>query len=77
MNHNNNNNQFKKVKECYFCVNNLDPDYKDVKSLKRFINYYQKILSASRTGTCAWHQRKLTVAIKRARFLSLVSFTHK
>ena len=67
----------KKTKECYYCVNNLEVDYKDVKSLKNFINFYQKIISAHRTGVCSWHQRKLTLAIKRARKMALLSFTHK
>ena len=73
----NNNSNTKKIKECYFCVNNLEVDYKDVKTLKRFVNFYQKIISAQRTGTCAWHQRKLTDAIKRARKMALLSATHK
>jgi len=67
----------KKTKECHFCANNTEVDYKDVRTLKKFINFYQKIISAQRTGTCAWHQRKLTVAIKRARKMALVAFTHK
>jgi small subunit ribosomal protein S18 len=66
-----------KTKECYFCVNNLEADYKDVKTLKRFVNFYQKIISAQRTGTCAWHQRKLTQAVKRSRQVALLGFTHK
>ena len=36
-----------------------------------------KIISAHRTGTCAWHQRKLTQEIKRARQVALLAFTHK
>jgi small subunit ribosomal protein S18 len=67
----------KKKKECYFCSNNLEVDYKDGKSLKRFVNFYQKIISAQRTGNCAWHQRKLTDAIKCARKMALLPFTHK
>ncbi|MFA5000016.1 MAG: 30S ribosomal protein S18 [Patescibacteria group bacterium] len=67
----------KKTKECYFCVNNLDVDYKDTRTLRRFINFYMKILPGSRTGVCAWHQRKLTTAIKRSRVMALLSATHK
>ncbi|MFA7088167.1 MAG: 30S ribosomal protein S18 [Patescibacteria group bacterium] len=67
----------KKQKECYFCVNNIDVDYKDTRTLRRFINFYMKILPASRTGVCAWHQRKLTTAIKRSRIMALLSPTHK
>lgn len=76
-NSNNNNNQMKKAKECQFCANGTDVDYKDTRSLKKFVNFYMKILSAHRTGCCSWHQRKLTVAVKRARFMALMPFTHK
>lgn len=65
-------------KECHFCVNNIQEiDYKDINTLRKFINFQQKILSGQRTGTCSWHQRKLTTAIKRARIMALLAFTHK
>lgn len=67
----------KKIKECYFCVNNLDVDYKDTRTLRRFVNFYMKILPGARTGVCAWHQRKLSDAIKRSRVMALLSATHK
>lgn len=66
-----------KTKECYFCINNLDVDYKDTRTLKRFVNFYMKILPGKRTGVCARHQRKLTTAIKRSRVMGLLSATHK
>jgi len=72
------NNTVKKTKECYFCVNNIgDIDYKDTRTLRKFINFHQKILPAKRTGTCSWHQRKLATAIKRSRIMALLSFVHK
>ncbi len=64
-------------KECYFCSNNIEPDYKDSKILYNFINYYMKIIGKKRTGVCSWHQRKLTTAIKRSRKMALLGFTHK
>ncbi|MDD3301508.1 MAG: 30S ribosomal protein S18 [Patescibacteria group bacterium] len=67
----------KKQKDCYFCANQLDVDYKDTRTLRRFVNFYMKMLPGSRTGVCAWHQRKLSVAIKRARIMALLSHTHK
>lgn len=67
----------KKTKECYFCTNNLEPDYKDAKILYGFVNYYMKMIGRKRTGVCSWHQRKLTTAIKRARKMALLGFTHK
>lgn len=71
-------NIIKKEKQCYFCVNNVkEVDYKDIQTLRRFINSYMKILPKKRTGTCAKHQRKLATAIKRARIMALLPFTNK
>ena len=50
-------------------------DYKDVELLKRYISEKGKILPRRVTGTCAKHQRTLTVAIKRARIMGLLPFT--
>lgn len=63
-------------KVCFFCANHINhPDYKDVDLLKRFISEKGKILPRRVTGTCAKHQRALTVAIKRARIMGLLPFT--
>lgn len=67
----------KKIKECYFCANNLDVDYKDTRTLRKFVNFFMKILPGDRTGVCAWHQRKLAMAIKRSRVMALLASTHK
>lgn len=62
-------------KVCYFDANHIDHiDYKDVELLKKFISERGKILPRRVTGTCAKHQRKLTVAIKRARIMGLLPF---
>lgn len=63
-------------KVCYFCANHVDHvDYKEVELLKsRFISERGKILPRRVTGTCAKHQRTLTVAIKRARIMGLLPF---
>ena len=71
-------NEVKKDKQCYFCLNNLkEVDYKDTRTLARFINTYKKILPRKRTGTCTWHQRKLATAIKRSRTMALLPYTNK
>ena len=49
-------------------------DYKDVKTLQRYINGYGQIEPASKTGLSAKQQRQLSVAIKRARHLALLPF---
>ncbi|MVB10248.1 30S ribosomal protein S18 [Caprobacter fermentans] len=63
-------------KVCSFCVDKVDTiDYKDVAKLRRFVSERAKILPRRVTGTCAHHQRELTVAIKRARHLALLPFS--
>ncbi len=63
-------------KVCAFCVDHIDSiDYKDVARLRRFMSERAKILPRRVTGTCAHHQRELTVAIKRARQIALLPFT--
>jgi small subunit ribosomal protein S18 len=59
--------RFKKDTPAYF-------DYKDVKTLLRFIDSYGKIEPVGRTGLSVKQQRQLTVAIKRARHLALLPF---
>lgn len=62
-------------KVCQFCVDKVDYiDYKDVARLRRFMSERAKILPRRVTGTCARHQRELTVAIKRARQIALLPF---
>ncbi len=63
-------------KVCSFCVDKVENlDYKDVAKLRRFISERGKILPRRVTGTCARHQRELTVAIKRARHIALLPFS--
>ncbi len=65
-----------KRKACAFCVDKMDHiDYKDTARLRRFISERAKILPRRITGTCAMHQRKLTLAIKRARHVALLPYS--
>ena len=62
-------------KVCSFCVDRVgEINYKDVSRLRRFISERAKILPRRVTGTCARHQRALTVAIKRSRHIALLPF---
>ena len=62
-------------KVCAFCADKIETiDYKDVARLKRFLSERGKIIPRRVTGTCARHQRALTVAIKRARHLALLPY---
>ncbi|HOK39842.1 MAG TPA: 30S ribosomal protein S18 [bacterium] len=66
----------KRKKKCLFCSDiNERIDYKELNTLQKFISARGKILPRRTTGTCAKHQRKLNVAIKRARYLALLPFT--
>ena len=66
---------FRRRKVCKFCADKIDyVDYKDVKLLSGFVPERGKILPRRMFGTCAEHQRKLTLAIKRARNIALLPF---
>ena len=63
-------------KVCSFCVDKVEEiDYKDVAKLRKFITERGKILPRRITGTCAKHQRKINLAIKRARAIALLPFS--
>lgn len=63
-------------KVCSFCVDKVQKiDYKDAAKLRKFITERGKILPRRISGTCAKHQRQLTIAIKRARNVALLPFT--
>ena len=67
---------FKRKKFCRFTVANVEQiDYKDIDTLKDFIQENCKIMPARLTGTKAHYQRQLDTAIKRARFLALLPYT--
>ena len=63
-------------KPCRVCVEKKSGvDYKDERTLRRFLTDRGKIVSRRQTGVCAKHQRLLTTAIKRARHVALLPFT--
>lgn len=64
----------KKKKICYMCTGK-DINYKDVETLKRYINDKGKILPRRVTGACARHQRHIAEQIKRARAIGLLPYT--
>lgn len=64
----------KKKKVCYMCTGK-DIDYKDVDTLKKYINDKGKILPRRITGACAKHQRHIAEQIKRARAIALLPYT--
>jgi small subunit ribosomal protein S18 len=65
-----------KKKYCKLCLEKVGyVDYKDEKRLGRFITDRGKIVPRRVSGTCARHQKQITVAVKRARVLALLPFT--
>ncbi len=61
---------------CAFCLEKKKTiDYKDMNTLRRYLTERGKIKSSRKTGTCARHQRRLAVAVKRARHLALLPYT--
>jgi small subunit ribosomal protein S18 len=60
---------------CRFCADKgATIDYKETRTLEDFVSERGKIIPSRITGTCAWHQRKLTTAIKRARAIALLPY---
>ena len=63
-------------KVCGFCVDKVEHiDYKDAGKIRRYTTERGKILPRRISGTCAKHQRQVTVAIKRARNIALLPFS--
>jgi small subunit ribosomal protein S18 len=64
-----------KRKFCRFCQRNIkDIDYKNVDILRKYVPDRGKISPRRITGTCSFHQRKLSIAIKRARLMALLNY---
>ena len=65
-------------RRCTFCTNQMKYiDYKDIKTLKYFIDGFQKIKSRYYSGVCLRHQKALSQAIKRAREMALIPFVNQ
>ncbi len=66
---------YRHKKTCQFCADHCDYiDYKDVKLLSRFLTERGKMVPSRVSATCAKHQRSVSKAVKRARFLALLPF---
>ena len=67
---------FRRRKVCKFCADKIDDiNYKDTRLLMPFVPERAKILPRRISGTCAMHQRKLRIAIMRARQLAMLPYT--
>ena len=66
----------RRKKVCEYCANkDAVIDYKDSNTLRKYISERGKILPRRITGTCAKHQRAITIAVKRARHIGLLPYT--
>ena len=66
----------RRPKFCYYCVEKTEKvDYKDVEKLRKYVSERGKIVPRRISGSCAKHQRQLTEAVKRARFMALLPFS--
>ena len=64
-----------KRKVCMYCADGIkEADYKDVNRLRKFMTEKGKILPARQTNLCAKHQRQVSTAIKRARYMALLPY---
>jgi small subunit ribosomal protein S18 len=62
-------------KRCRFCVDKVKTiDYKDVQRLRKCVTDRGKIIPRRISATCARHQRQLTLAVKRARYMALLPY---
>lgn len=67
---------FRRKRFCRFTAEKIkEIDYKDIQMLKGYVAENGKIVPSRITGTKARYQRQLSVAIKRARFLSLLPYS--
>ncbi|OGC97160.1 30S ribosomal protein S18 [Candidatus Amesbacteria bacterium RIFCSPHIGHO2_01_FULL_48_32] len=65
---------FKVPRNCMFCKEGREPDFRDVAALSRYVSDRGRILGKDRTGVCAKHQRKLARSIKRSRQMAMMPF---
>ncbi|MDD9819606.1 MAG: 30S ribosomal protein S18 [Nitrospira sp.] len=68
---------FQRRRICRFCHDPAPLDFKDLNVLRNFLTERGRIIPRRISGNCMRHQRKLTIAIKRARSIALLSFAEE
>ena len=68
---------FQRRRPCRFCLEKAPIDFKDAGLLRNFLTERGRIVPRRISGNCMGHQRELTVAIKRARQIALISFAEE
>ena len=68
--------RFARRRGCYFCIEKRDfVDYKDIELLRRYVGERGKMEPRRKVGNCAKHQRIVSQAVKRARYMALLPYT--
>ncbi|MEK6585615.1 MAG: 30S ribosomal protein S18 [Nitrospira sp.] len=68
---------FQRRRPCRFCLEKAPIDFKDAGLLRNFVSERGRIVPRRISGNCMRHQRELTVAIKRARHIAIISFAEE
>ncbi len=68
---------FQRRRHCRFCVEKMPIDFKDIGLLRSFLTERGRIVPRRISGNCLGHQRDLSVAIKRARTIAMLSFAEE
>lgn len=63
-----------RAKFCQFCASNMEPNWKDINTLRAFTDKNAKITPPRRNGNCRAHQKKVARAINNAREMALLPF---
>jgi small subunit ribosomal protein S18 len=69
--------RYRAGRKCRFCRGELlgvSVDYKDIRTLGKLVTAQGKLFGRKRSGNCAKHQRRMKLAVKRARFLALMAY---
>ena len=62
---------------CRFCLDKAPIDFKDAGLPRNFLTERGRIVPRRFSGNCMRHQRELTVAVKRARHIAIISFAEE
>lgn len=68
---------FQRRRNCRFCHENVLIDFKDAGLLRTFLTERGRIIPRRISGNCMRHQRELTIAIKRARTIAMLTFAEE
>ncbi|TLY25155.1 MAG: 30S ribosomal protein S18 [Nitrospirae bacterium] len=68
---------FQRRRHCRFCQEKTSIDFKDVGLLRTFLTERGRIIPRRISGNCMRHQRELTIAIKRARTIAMLTYAEE